>query len=497
MKPAADVCLIVEGGYPYLLGGVASWLDAFIKSFPQLRIHIVSLVSAAQERKMKYAIPSNVVGITDLSLDRSPPGRAPTHADREAIEAFAASMQDLLTRGDRTEFARMMTNLQRTGLGRRALLDSKMAWQAMERVYDEIMPKAPLLDFFWTWRHLVGGVLAISSAPIPRASLYHAVATGYAGLLAARAQCLTGRPMVITEHGIYTNERRIEISVAEWIFTAKSQGFSLENAPGDLRDLWLGAFLNFSRLAYDFAEVITTQYQDNQVFQRLDGAPDDKMRIIPNGIDVAQYSGIQRSREPHRPTVALVSRVVPIKDVRTFIAAAGLLSRKIPDLEALIIGPDDEDPVYAGECHDLVQRDGLENVVTFLGRVPDLKTYFSRIDAIALTSLSEAQPLILLEAGAAGIPAVVSDVGSCRELLGCRVGDPIEEAGGIVVGACDPQATADALGTLLLDRPLRDRMGEAARRRVGEYYNKDRIDQLYDGLYTSLFAAKAAAQKSA
>ncbi len=113
----------------------------------------------------------------------------------------------------------------------------------------------------------------------------------------------------------------------------------------------------------------------------------------------------------------MVARIVPIKDVRTFILAAEMLAQIVPDVEAIIIGPEDEDQDYAAECRSLVRQGRLERVVTFEGRVPDIMDYYPRADVFALTSISEAQPLALLEAGAAGRPIATTDVGSCREIL--------------------------------------------------------------------------------
>src|SRR6185437_7992380 len=70
----ADVCLIVEGGYPYVLGGVASWMDALMRASPQLRFYVISIGISAQPRVAKYAIAENVVGITDVILDQAPIG---------------------------------------------------------------------------------------------------------------------------------------------------------------------------------------------------------------------------------------------------------------------------------------------------------------------------------------------------------------------------------------------------------------------------------------
>ena len=100
----------------------------------------------------------------------------------------------------------------------------------------------------------------------------------------------------------------------------------------------------------------------------------------------------------------------------------------------------------------------------FLGRVPDVKTYLGRADVIALSSISEAQPIALLEAAATGLPAVTTDVGSCREIIEGFADDPVQGRGGYVVAACNPKAMAEALAAILRDREhgRRDGPGHAA-----------------------------------
>ena len=100
------------------------------------------------------------------------------------------------------------------------------------------MPHESFLHFFWAWRALFGGLVATLSFPLPPARVYHTVSTGYAGLLAARATVETGRPAIITEHGIYTNERRIEILQADWIVDTVDKGFAIHDPRRDLRDFW-------------------------------------------------------------------------------------------------------------------------------------------------------------------------------------------------------------------------------------------------------------------
>ncbi|MEH3148700.1 MAG: GT4 family glycosyltransferase PelF [Methylobacterium frigidaeris] len=487
----ADICLLVEGGYPYLLGGVSSWVDSFIRSLPHRSFHVVAFSVSTQPRRRRFELPDNVAHLTDVILDDCPPGVPPRRRAAGQIDALIDEMRRLLLAGAGPAWVDFVRELDRCGLAQRALLDSRAAWSAFERVYDATVPGAPLVDFFWTWRFLASSMLAVASVPIPPARIYHAISTGYPGLLGARAKALTGNPFLITEHGIYTNERRIELSVADWIYESPAAGFDVTGRTGELRGIWLDAFNSMARISYDCADLITTQFRMNQVYQLHDGADEAKLRIIPNGIELDRFAAIAPDREPRRPTVLLVGRLVPIKDIRTFIQAAALLRRRVPDVEALIIGPDDEDPAYAAECRHLVQQLELQETVRFLGRVPDVRAYFGRVDVLALTSISEAQPLAVLEAGAAGVPAVTTDVGSCREILEGPAEPGPDGAGGFVVDACDPGATADALARILLDPALRERMGEVMRARVHTVFDQRRIIARYDEVYESLSPVRA------
>ena len=131
---------------------------------------------------------------------------------------------------------------------------------------------------------------------------------------------------------------------------------------------------------------------------------------------------------------------------------------------------------------------GLKSTVQFLGRFPDVMEYLGRADVIALTSISEAQPIALLEAAATGLPAVTTDVGSCREIIEGFDGDPVIGCGGIVVEACNPRATAEALAAILRNSERRGAMGRVMQQRIPRLYNKDRIRRLYEDLYTELAA---------
>ena len=134
-------------------------------------------------------------------------------------------------------------------------------------------------------------------ADLPAAKIYHTASTGFAGLLAARAKAETGAPIVLTEHGIYTNERRIEIVAADWLQQIKGNMLTIERMDVDLRDMWMRFFQRVGRLCYESCDEIVTLFGDNQKAQVSDGASIDRMSVIPNSVDVDGLSSLSQEKQ--------------------------------------------------------------------------------------------------------------------------------------------------------------------------------------------------------
>jgi glycosyltransferase involved in cell wall biosynthesis len=479
----ADVCLIVEGCYPYVSGGVSSWVDWLIRNQPDLEFSVVAILPNAERRQRRYSFPSNLRGFSEVVLHRRLAVQwSAAWGQRPPCFEIADALIALIDGGGAKELARTIELINGGGVSYSELLNSRLAWDVVCRMYDVIMPHASFLHFYWAWRALFGGLFATLKAPLPKALVYHTISTGYAGMLAARAALETGRPAMITEHGIYTNERRIEILTADWIVDTVEKGLSINDDRVDLRDVWIKVFDAYARACYDVCGAITTLYRDNQRLQISLGAQPEKLKVIANGIELGRFCGLPRAGSDVRPTIALIGRVVPIKDIKTFILAAAALRSRMPELRALVLGPTDEDPVYFQECSELVRELGLQETLTFTGAV-NLVDYLPQIHVVVLTSLSEAQPLVLLEAGAAGIPCVTTDVGSCREILEGAGEDPVLGPGGLVTNLVAPEQTADAVFGLLQDEERRRELGDRLCERVRRQYGSEQARSEYSNLY--------------
>ncbi len=490
--PVSDVCLLLEGTYPFVPGGVSNWTHELIQAQHHLSFYLLALVPPEAELKPLYKIPSNVVGMSALRLQRLPQGSLSNREADELLTKIQGPLLQLQSKGELADFIDLLGLIapHRKHLGRQPLLNSMAAWDLLHRMYDATLPNSPFLHYFWSWRTLHGALFSVLLAELPAARTYHAASTGYAGLLGARAHLETGRPLLLTEHGIYTNERRVELSMADWLFDHRLSRLSVDKPRRDLKNIWVDTFQSYSRACYAASSRIITLYEGNTEFQIQDGAPREKITIIPNGIDHEQYSRIERSQAPHPPTIALVGRVVPIKDVKTFIRTCVILKRTFPDLQAKVLGPTDEDKRYFRECQAMVNGLMLQDTIRFVGQV-NLEDHIASIDVILLTSISEAQPLVILEAGAAGVPAVATDVGACRELiLGNSRDTQSTGAGGAVTALGDPGAMARAVARLLKDREWYEQCSRAIKSRVLLNYNKRDLNERYRHIYDSACSAQ-------
>jgi glycosyltransferase involved in cell wall biosynthesis len=239
------------------------------------------------------------------------------------------------------------------------------------------------------------------------------------------------------------------------------------------RRRWLN-WMVFDRLANDVNAVC--EFSARSLAEK-DGFRRDRIHVIPNGIDVPKYApstdiAALRTRlglDPSRKYVACVARFHPVKDHRTLLDAFRLVAAQRPDTDLLLVG----DGVLRQELERQSRELGLSSRVRFLGVRDDVADILRAVDVFALTSVSEAASITLLEAMASGLPVVVTAVGGNPEIV--RDG---------VDGLLAPRGDAKALG---------HRLGQSAAARVrSTYLLEQTVDKYYD-LYATLSPSRRAA----
>lgn len=397
------VCIIAEGCYPYVVGGVSSWVNSLIQSFSNMEVILLTVVANRDQRgKFAYELPENVTQVYEVYLDDKEwmgskgAGKSISLNKREN-EALRALILD----EDGDYWPTLFGLFQKRFSVDKFLMGAEFL-RAAQDCYEKKYNQLVFSDFLWTLRSIYLPLFLTMKTDVPKADLYHCVATGYSGILGSMGKIKNGGKLMISEHGIYTREREEEIIKAKWV----------DNI---YKNLWIEQFRKMSRLAYDEADVVTSLYEHARELQLELGCPPEKTRVTPNGINAARLADIpgKRPEDEKFISVGAVLRVTPIKDVKTMIQAFDFAKKKQPRLKLWIMGPWEEDQEYAQECFDLVEVLGLKDV-EFTGRV-DIREYLGRMDMTILTSISEGQPLTILESYAA---KKTGDRHGCGQLQG-------------------------------------------------------------------------------
>jgi polysaccharide biosynthesis protein PelF len=490
----SDVCLVLEGTYPYVTGGVSSWVHNLIRALPRVRFSLLTILPSRETyRDYKYEVPENVVSVSDTYIHdyAISDHRARRGSTRQIFDKLVRLYQDIPKRDYSLlpEIFRLVVDPATRGISPRELFLHKRTWEMVVAAYQEMELDESFVDFFWTWRYSHLPLLRLADARIPRASVYHTISTGYAGLLAGMAHLKTGAPVLLTEHGIYSNERRIEIEQARWIYERKVDTAVISATVSPFKKMWITLFDHLSRLTYLYSDEVITLFENNRRVQIAGGAEPSRTRVIPNGINLTNFSMRKQPKDPAKKfQIGFVGRVVSIKDVKTFIRACKIVHEQIPETYFPIMGPTEEEEEYFEECRSMVGMLGLEECVEFTGRV-DVRQQYPRMDVVVLTSVSEAQPLVILEANICGVPCVATDVGACSELLyGRTPEDRALGSSGLITPIANPEATAAAIAEILSDDERRWQMGQSGIKRVEKFYNEQDLNFAYLDLYRRYIA---------
>ena len=507
--PHANVCLLLEGTFPYVRGGVSTWVKQMIEGMPHLSFSIIYLGADRETQgDPSYELPANVVHLeTHFLLDERIEEEEGDNWMGRMQSAFKAPSEKNMRNQQFIRNSELHAELCDTGkpldssvtheftdllagsksISEKDLKQSRGSWETIREKYSDAPEGLDFNHFFWTVRSMHSPLFTLSDIVknAPSADLYHSVSTGYAGYLGAMLQGATGKPFVISEHGIYTKERELDLAQVDWI-PEELDPFKvgLNDNMSYLRSVWIRFFLSLGKMSYSTANQVFTLYEGNRLRQIKDGCPEEKLKIIPNGVNVKRFSSVRRDADASVPPVlALIGRVVPIKDIKNFIRAMQIVRTQLPNAEGWLFGPEDEDEDYTRECKMLVESLGLSHVVKFQG-FGKPEEIFPAVGLSVLTSVSEGQPLVVLEGFAAGIPAVTTDVGSCRELIeGIDLEDRAMGEAGSVVPIADPAAFASAAVALLSDSAAWQKASEAAVRRVEAYYDEDDMIDRYQLVY--------------
>ncbi len=466
------ICIVAEGCYPYVVGGVSSWIHSMIKSFPEHEFVVLSIISnREQSAKFTFDFPDNLTAVYEAYLDDFDWSTGKKIGRRTKLKRNEYRALRSLIMNNRVDWPTIFDMFQQDKFAIDDLVMGADFLKIVTEYYNANYPQIVFSDFLWTMRSIYLPLFLVLKTNIPEADVYHCVATGYAGILGAMANHLYGSKLLISEHGIYTREREEEIIKASWV-------------KGIYKNIWIEQFRKMSALAYNKADIVTSLYEHARELQAEIGCPTAKQQVTPNGIDVERFKDISGKTEDDADyiNVGAVLRVAPIKDVKTLIQAFAFAKERVPNLKLWVMGPTDEDVEYADECYDLVDALSVKDI-EFTGRV-NVLDYLGRMDFTILTSISEGQPLTILESFAAKKPVIATDVGNCHELI---LGDNDDYGvAGIITHIMNATEIANAIVELAKAPEQCVKMGECGYNRLINRYRIEFMKETYKNIYEKL-----------
>jgi glycosyltransferase involved in cell wall biosynthesis len=203
---------------------------------------------------------------------------------------------------------------------------------------------------------------------------------------------------------------------------------------------------------------------------RRECVPARKIAVVPNGLDVSAFRA--RTARPKPRTVVVVANLRPEKRHDVLIDAAPHILHRFPDAQFHIIGDGPE----RARLESLAAARGLSRAIVFFGHQPDVARRLDEADIFVLPSRSEGFPNAVLEAMAAGLPVVASDIAALRELIE-------HERTGLLIPSGVPRVLADTVCRLMGDAIFAGQLGEQAASDVRARYSFDRMVGAFESLY--------------
>lgn len=216
--------------------------------------------------------------------------------------------------------------------------------------------------------------------------------------------------------------------------------------------------------------------------------PQEKVFLIPNGVDTAKFQPDEAARSAARkelriakdaPVVGIVAALREEKNHIQFVDAAAQVLQHLPKSHFVVVGDGPLRPTIEAA----IERHGIGNHFHLLGSRSDTPRLLAAMDVFCLTSKNEANPVSIMEALACQVPAVAPAVGSVDETVK-------EGVTGFLTSPHSADATANAILSILLDAPTAQRLGRNGRRLIQESWSLETMVSGYQNLVVKLANAK-------
>lgn len=232
---------------------------------------------------------------------------------------------------------------------------------------------------------------------------------------------------------------------------------------------------------YSHAIIAISDRQRDDLIRRFAIAPEAKVRLIPLGFDLDRFTTDKETHraafrmryhlQPHECAVGIIGRLAPVKDHDLFLRALAGARKQAPHLRAFIIGDGALRIPLMALCSQLglTTSDGSHPAdVVFTSWIENIPPVLHGLDMVALSSLNEGTPVSLIEAQAAALPVISTDVGGVRDVV-------TDGVTGLITPPGSAAAMTDALVCLAGDPMLRAELGQAGQAFVFPRYHYQRL----------------------
>ncbi len=480
------VCLLTEGTYPYVRGGVSTWCQDLIAGLPDVEFTIYATIGNPTGH-LEYKMPPNVTRLLALplwgherlteynasDLGGSKRARSIDELRKRFIPLFDALLGQIVTGIEHADppllvktigelYAYFREHDYDWTMRREETWACAMRLFASQAWHARFMTSLEAIELVRSlYRYLIP--LAIE---LPDADVYHTSVSGLCGIGAIAAKHVQNKPVLLTEHGVYLRERVLALARA---------GFPFSD-----RIIKKNLFSGIARATYLVSDVIAPVCHYNTTWEQYYGVTLDKVRVLYNGVDETRFE--DRDIAPEVPTVGAILRIDPLKDVPTMIASAATVRERVPNVQYKIWGPA-PDPEYLALCEKLIVDLGLQETVHLMGSTRDPASAYADSHVVALSSISEGFPFSIIEAMMCAKPVVATDVGGIREAV---------DRFGTVVPPKRPERLGAAIADLLLDPARARALGKDGRAFALANFRQSTFLDNYRALYGELAAGPVA-----
>jgi glycosyltransferase involved in cell wall biosynthesis len=215
------------------------------------------------------------------------------------------------------------------------------------------------------------------------------------------------------------------------------------------------------------------------------GVPARKIARIPYAVDTDQFHPVaddarrQALRQElgwlNLPTIVFSGAVIPRKRPLALVEAVALLNQRGIPCQAVLLGPVTDAPDYVESIRQRIGELGIERQIVLAGFSTNVAPVYQASDVFCLPSKNEGLPNAMLEAMASGLPAVVTPISGCTDVVDDGRNSRIVEG--------SPESLAEAIGTYLNDSVLRQAHGRAIRQLILERYDHQVVLKMHEELY--------------